>query len=82
MFFDRKIGCELSEDEKFAKPKHRIIADAYAKRMDDVISVSIQNSHTDPAGLNFDMNNLNSAVSDAMGTHFRNLQYFSPNIYL
>lgn len=65
-YSSRKIGYELSEDEKFTKPKHRIIADAYAKRMDDVISVSIQNSHTDPAGLNFDMNNLNAAQSDAM----------------
>lgn len=34
--------------------------------MDDRISVSIQNSHTDPAGLNFDMNNLNAAESDGM----------------
>lgn len=70
--FIRKLGCELSEDEKFTKPKHRIIADAYAKRLEDVISVSIQNSHTDPAGLNFDMNNLNSTESNGMGTTLTN----------
>lgn len=42
--------------------------------MDDVISVSIQNSHTDPAGINFDhmMNNINSAESDAMGATLTN----------
>lgn len=40
--------------------------------MDDVISVSIQNSHTDPAGLNFDMNNLNSVDSDMMGATLTN----------
>lgn len=59
------------------KPKHRIIADAYAKRMDDVISVSIQNSHTDPACANFDMNNLNMANSDPMGATFTN---YLPNM--
>lgn len=40
--------------------------------MDEVISVSIENSHTDPAGINFDMNNLNSAASDAMGATLTN----------
>lgn len=66
----RKIGYELSENDKYTKPKHRIIADAYAKRMDDVISVSIENSLTDPAGLNFDVNNL--AESNGMSTTFLN----------
>lgn len=66
LFLHRKIGYELSEDEKFTKPLHRVISDIYAKRNDDVISVSIQNSHTDPAGLNFDINNLNSTESNAV----------------
>lgn len=70
--FRRKIGYELSEDEKFTKPKHRIIADAYAKRGDEVISVSIENSHTDPAGLNFDVNNLYPAESDGMSATLTN----------
>lgn len=42
----RLLNFRKSED--FTRPKHPIIADAYAKRVDDVISVSIQNSHTDP----------------------------------
>lgn len=76
-FLNRKIGQDVSEDGRFTKPKHRIIADAYAKRMDDVISVSYQNSYSDPAGLNFDMNNLNAAGSDAMGATLTN---YLPNI--
>lgn len=31
----------------------------FAKRNDEIISVSIADTHTDPAGVNFDMNNLN-----------------------
>lgn len=65
----------MSDDEKFTKPKHRIIADAYAKRLEDVISVSIQNSHTDPANLNFELNNLNSTESNGMGTTLTNYLY-------
>lgn len=74
LYHCRKIGHEHSDDDdKCTKPKHHIIADAYAKRMDDVISVSIENSHTDPAGLNIhDVNNLNSAESEAMGATLTN----------
>lgn len=67
IFRCRKIGYEQSEDEKFTKPKHRIIADGYGQRGDEVVSISVGNSHTDPAGINFDMNNLNSGESDGMG---------------
>lgn len=73
--FIRKLGYELSEDEKFTKPKHRIIADAYAKRGEEVISVSIQNSRRDPANLNFELNNLNSTESNGMGTTLTNYLY-------
>lgn len=66
-FCCRKTGWELDEDERITKPKHRIIADAYAKRMDDVISVSVQNSHTDPAGINFDVKNLDPLESNSIG---------------
>lgn len=66
------MGQEISDDEKFTKPKHKVIADAYAKRLEGVISISIQNSHTDPAELNFDMNNLNSTESNGMGTTLTN----------
>ncbi|XP_031627808.1 protein smoothened [Contarinia nasturtii] len=75
-FVRRKTGNELSEDDKM-RPKHRIIADAYAKRkhMDGDISVSIDHTLTDPAGLNFDVNNLNPAESDGMSSTLRNYMY-------
>lgn len=65
----------MSEDGKFTKPKHRIIADAYAKRADDkcqTISVSYQKPFTDPANINFDMIDLNVTESDAMGATLTN----------
>lgn len=68
----RKMGHEVSDDERFTKPKHKVIADAYAKRMEGVISVSIENANTDPAGLNFDMNDLNSTGSNGMGATLTN----------
>lgn len=37
-----------------------------------MISVSIENSHTDPAGINFDVNNLNPAESEEMGATLTN----------
>lgn len=69
------MGYEYQNDEdQFTKkPKHRIIADAYAKRMDEMISISMDQSRIiDPAGLNFDMNHLNSITSDAMGVTLTN----------
>lgn len=75
LFQNRKMGQEISDDEKFTKPKHKVIADAYAKRLEDVISISIQNSHIDPAGLNFDMNNLNSTETYGMETTLTNYLY-------
>lgn len=71
-FVNRKIGQELSEDEGFTKPKHRIIADAYAKRGDDRIEVSYQKPFTDPANINFDMIDLNVTESDPMGETLTN----------
>lgn len=47
------------------KPKHKIIADAYAKRHQSVISVSLENSHTDPVNVNYSVNYpVNSVVSN------------------
>lgn len=71
-FLYRKIGYEHNDNDQITKPEHRIIADAYAKRMDGMISISIENSHTDPAGLNFDMKNLDSIASDAMSATLTN----------
>lgn len=61
-----------NDDDQFTKPKNRIIAEAYAKGMDEMISISLGDSHVDPAGLNFDMNHLDSIASDAMGATLTN----------
>lgn len=70
--FFRKLGKEISDDEKFTKPKHKVIAGAYAKRNESVLSVSIQNTHTDPAGVNFNVSNLNLNESNGMTSTFLN----------
>lgn len=62
----------MSEDEGFTKPKHRIIADAYAKRGEERIEVSYQKPFTDPANINFDMIDLNVTESVAMGDTLTN----------
>lgn len=68
------MGYELQNDtdHQFTKPKHRVIADAYAKRMDEMISMSLDDSRIDPAGINFDMNHLDSITSEAMGATLTN----------
>lgn len=66
------MGYDHNDSVQITKPKHRIIADAYAKRMDEIISVSIDNTHADPAGLNFDMNHLDAHGSEAMDTTLTN----------
>lgn len=43
--------------------------------MDDRIAVSIEHPHTDPAGMNFDVNNLNPAESDEMSATLTNYLY-------
>lgn len=63
------MGCDIGEDER-PKPKHCLIKDAYAKRDDTVLSVSRLQPYTDPAGVNFDMNNLNSADSNVVSRTF------------
>lgn len=67
-------------DHQFTKPKHRFIADAYAKRMDEMISISLDDSRIDPAGLNFDMNHLDSITSDAMGATLTQYTNYLSNI--
>lgn len=62
----RKFHCEV--DEPMKVQKHKIIAQAFAKRkkfnQDGRISIECQN-HTDPVGLHFD---LNSAASNDLST--------------
>lgn len=63
------MGCDIGEDEKAIKPKakHRIIREAYKKRKEDPIEVSIKESFPDPAGVNFDKSNFHSTESNELG---------------
>ncbi|KAI4456612.1 frizzled [Holotrichia oblita] len=65
-YIRRKFHCEVDEPMKLQK--HKIIAQAFAKRkkfnQDGRISIECQN-HTDPVGLHFD---LNSAASNELST--------------
>lgn len=62
---------EHNDHEQFTKPKP---TDAYAKRTDEMISISLENSHIDLAGLNFDMNHLDSiASSDQLTNYLSNI---------
>lgn len=65
-FFRKRIlGQEIVDDEICTKPKHKIIADAYAKRHQSFISVSLENSHTDPVNVMYTVNNpVGSVASD------------------
>lgn len=72
----RLLRQEIVDEEKFTKPKHKIIADAYAKRHQSVIAVSLQNSHTDPINANYSVNAnnpVNSVVSSSWTQRMPNL---------
>lgn len=65
----RKFTCRKfgkNEDEPLKLQKHKVIAQAFAKRKEfqnqGRLSISFHNSHTDPVGLKFDMNS-------AIGSH-------------
>lgn len=49
-------------------PKHKVIAQTWAKRKDfedkGRLSITLYNTHTDPVGLNFDVNDLNSSETN------------------
>ncbi|KAJ3653499.1 hypothetical protein Zmor_012748 [Zophobas morio] len=65
-YIRKKFHCEVEEKKKLQK--HKIIAEAFAKRdkynQGSRISIACQH-YTDPVGLHFD---LNSAVSDSFST--------------
>ncbi|XP_017776095.1 PREDICTED: protein smoothened isoform X2 [Nicrophorus vespilloides] len=74
-YIQRKFDCEVDEPMKLQK--HKIIAEAFAKRKKlnhgGRISIECQN-HTDPVGLKFD---LNSAASNELSTTWaQNLMRF------
>jgi smoothened len=59
-YFRKKIGRDL--DEPIKMQKHKVIAQAFAKRKEfqnqGRLSISFHNSHTDPVGLKFDVNSV------------------------
>lgn len=56
--------------------KHKVIAQTWAKRkeFDDRgrLSITIHNSYTDPVGLNFDINDLNSSATNEISSTWAN----------
>lgn len=79
-YFRRKISGKV--DEPLKLQKHKVIAQAFAKRKvfqnQGRLSISFHNSHTDPVGLKFDMSDMNSAVGshDFSSTWANNLPRF------
>ncbi|XP_053675730.1 protein smoothened [Anopheles nili] len=63
-YFRRRFGTDVDEPVKLQK--HKVIAQAFAKRKEfqnqGRLSISFHNSHTDPVGLKFDINS-------AIGSH-------------
>lgn len=76
-YYKRKLGPRV--DEPLKLQKHKVIAQAFAKRKEfqnrGRLSISFHNSHTDPVGLKFDMN---SAIGsqDFSSTWANNLPRF------
>lgn len=75
----RLRGREIDEDQHFTKPTHKVIAGAYAKRNESILTVSLDNTHTDPAGVNFNASNLNMNQSNEMTSSLRN---YIPNLLI
>ncbi|EDW03985.1 protein smoothened [Drosophila grimshawi] len=69
-YIKKKCGKEVVEEVKMAK--HKVIAQTWAKRKVFVdkgrLSITLHNTHTDPVGLNFDVNDLNSSETNAMSS--------------
>ncbi|XP_043662212.1 protein smoothened isoform X2 [Drosophila teissieri] len=65
-YIRKKCGKEVVEEVKM--PKHKVIAQTWAKRKDfedkGRLSITLYNTHTDPVGLNFDVNDLNSSETN------------------
>uniref|UniRef100_A0A336K3M0 Protein smoothened n=1 Tax=Culicoides sonorensis TaxID=179676 RepID=A0A336K3M0_CULSO len=76
-FFRRKLGRELEEPVKLQK--HKVIAQAFAKRKEfqnqGRLSISFHDTHTDPVGLNFDIDSVKGS-HDFSSTWANNLPRF------
>lgn len=57
-------------------PKHKVIAQTWAKRKEfedkGRLSITLYNTHTDPVGLNFDVNDLNSSETNEISSTWAN----------
>ncbi|XP_055918945.1 protein smoothened [Eupeodes corollae] len=73
-YIRKKCGKELVEDIKM--PKHKVIAQTWAKRKEfedkGRLSITLYNTHTDPVGLNFDMNDFNSSATNDISSTWAN----------
>ncbi|XP_017856969.1 PREDICTED: protein smoothened isoform X1 [Drosophila arizonae] len=69
-YIKKKCGQEVVEEVKM--PKHKVIAQTWAKRKDfedkGRLSITLYNTHTDPVGLNFDVNDLNSSETNEISS--------------
>lgn len=71
----RKCGYEQGNEEIKIR-KHKVIAQTWAKRKEfqdkGRLSISFYKSHTDPVGLNFNVNDLNSTATNDISTTWTN----------
>lgn len=73
-YIRKKCGKEVVEGIKM--PKHKVIAQTWAKRKEfedkGRLSITLYNTHTDPVGLNFDVNDLNSSETNEISSTWVN----------
>ncbi|XP_037934792.1 protein smoothened [Teleopsis dalmanni] len=73
-YIKKSFGKEVVEDVKM--PKHKVIAQTWAKRKEfedkGRLSITLYNTHTDPVGLNFDLNDLNSSETNEISSTWAN----------
>ncbi len=72
---NRKFGYE-QDNEEIKIRKHKVIAQTWAKRKEfqdkGRLSISFYKSHTDPVGLNFNVNDMNSTATNDISTTWTN----------
>lgn len=73
-YLKKKCGKDVNEEVKM--PKHKVIAQTWAKRKEfedkGRLSITLYNTHTDPVGLNFDVNDLNSSETNEISSTWAN----------
>lgn len=73
-YLKKAWGKEVAEEIKI--PKHKVIAYTWAKRKEfqdrGRLSITFYNTHTDPVGLNFDVNDLNSTGTNEISSTWAN----------